>query len=95
MAVLAELLQHCTASAPLVLLLEDLQWADANSLDLVQWANRLAPDLPLLIVGTYRDHERQYLPKNLLDMRLLPLQRLAEPATAELSVDKLDKNRVS
>lgn len=45
------------ADHPLVMFLDDLQWADLASLDLIQ---RLLGDLPcphLLVMGAYRDHE--------------------------------------
>jgi predicted ATPase/signal transduction histidine kinase/CheY-like chemotaxis protein len=47
----------CSAEHPLLLFLDDLQWADAASLRLVQ---RMATDPAihhLLILGAYRDHE--------------------------------------
>jgi len=53
----AQLLVRAAASRPLLLLLEDLHWADEPSLILLQ---QIAPTLPhsaLLIVGTYRHRE--------------------------------------
>ena len=47
----------CAAEAPLVIVLDDLHWADKPSLDLLAHiAGEVAP-LPLLLVGTYRDTE--------------------------------------
>ena len=43
--------------APLVLVLEDLHWADAASLDLLRHLARGLPSARLLLVGTYRDVE--------------------------------------
>jgi hypothetical protein len=51
----AQLLAARSAKAPLLLLLDDLQWADKGSIDMVRHVARLAPQHPLLIVGTYRD----------------------------------------
>jgi predicted ATPase len=42
---------------PLVLLLEDLHWADGASLDLVRYLSRQAAALPLLLLVTYRGDE--------------------------------------
>lgn len=42
---------------PLVLLLEDLHWADPGSLDLLRYVARGVADLPLLLVVTYRADE--------------------------------------
>jgi predicted ATPase/DNA-binding XRE family transcriptional regulator len=40
---------------PTVLLLDDLQWADATSLGLVLYLARHLSDSPLFMIGTYRD----------------------------------------
>ena len=42
---------------PMMLLYEDLHWADEASLLLIETLVRMAADLPLLIVGTYRAGE--------------------------------------
>ncbi len=39
---------------PLVLILEDLHWADSGSLELLRFIGRSVESLPLLIVATYR-----------------------------------------
>ena len=52
-----EFMGRAARMQPLLLVLEDLQWADEPTLLLVQHlAERLA-DIPILIVGTYRDVE--------------------------------------
>lgn len=49
---------HAVAAAqPLVLLLDDLHWADQDSLDLLEFATRHLTDIPLLILVTYRSEE--------------------------------------
>ena len=45
------------ARQPLVLLLDDLHWADPASLDLLRTLARNLADLPLLVLATYRDDE--------------------------------------
>ena len=40
---------------PLVLIFDDLQWADTPSLLLLQFVAREVPATPLCLVGTYRD----------------------------------------
>jgi DNA-binding CsgD family transcriptional regulator len=42
---------------PLLLVLEDLHWADRGTLDLLVFLARHLADAPLLVVGTYRDVE--------------------------------------
>jgi class 3 adenylate cyclase/tetratricopeptide (TPR) repeat protein len=40
---------------PLLLVLEDLHWADESTLLLTEYLAPLLPEMPVLIVGTYRD----------------------------------------
>src|SRR5690606_28002722 len=42
---------------PTLIILEDLHWADDESLALLAWLNRLAMQMPLMIVGSFRDDE--------------------------------------
>ncbi len=46
-----------TTERPLVLVLEDLHWADSASLDLLRFVTRGIADLPLLLVATYRSED--------------------------------------
>lgn len=69
---------------PAVLLLEDLQWASASIFAL----NRLtaiASELPLLIVGSFRDDERPTLPEELPETQLIRLQRFSAPEIRKLA----------
>ncbi|MEZ5509850.1 MAG: response regulator [Gammaproteobacteria bacterium] len=72
---------------PLVLFLDDLQWADTASLRLLESLVSVAADASILLVGAYRDNEvdgshplwylKQELQQqqpNLLDLQLGPLQ---------------------
>ncbi|MFO0577999.1 MAG: AAA family ATPase [Polyangia bacterium] len=70
---------------PLLLLLEDLQWADAQSLALLQHLTQSAATRPLLLVGTYRDDEAPRLPSLIPDSHALKLARLSPPSVAALS----------
>ena len=69
---------------PLVILLEDLHWDLGESHDLLQHLSGIAPQLPVLIVASYRDDERPDLPASLPDMQLLRLARLTPADTADL-----------
>lgn len=46
-----------TAVRPQVVILDDLQWADTSSLLLLRFLVRNVRDMPLLVLGTYRDTE--------------------------------------
>lgn len=45
------------ASGPSILVLDDLHWADAATLDLLRVVGRRLRDIPVLVVGAYRDHD--------------------------------------
>lgn len=70
---------------PVVIILEDLQWAKTDTLAILQRLNQLAGELPLLILGSYRDDERPELAALLPEMRPLKLARLSEENLASLS----------
>src|SRR5262245_17430433 len=70
------------AARPLVLLLEDLHWADPASLDLLRTLARGLADLPLLLLATYRSDE---LTRRHPLYQLLPtLEREAHAARLDL-----------
>jgi DNA-binding CsgD family transcriptional regulator/tetratricopeptide (TPR) repeat protein len=52
-----EYLRNATANRPLVLILEDLHWADAATVELLRYSARQVAALPLLIVVTYRSED--------------------------------------
>jgi DNA-binding SARP family transcriptional activator len=51
---LAEVIRHCAQGGPLVVLLDDLHWADPSTLQLVHHLARQAGDQSLLLAGAYR-----------------------------------------
>ena len=53
----AGFLTDASRSRPLVVVLDDLHWADPSSLDLLKFTSAQLADSGLLIVGTYRDVE--------------------------------------
>ncbi|TFW00430.1 diguanylate cyclase [Oxalobacteraceae bacterium OM1] len=73
----------CLASPeqPLALFLDDLQWADLQSLELVAWLLQTPAPMHLLIVGAYRDNE-------VGPGHALPLV-LGEPALQGVAVDTI------
>jgi tetratricopeptide (TPR) repeat protein len=84
----------CRQSAPILLLLEDLQWTGEGLLPLKQ-LNRLVSEpsaLSLLIVGSYRDDERPDLSLELPAMKAIKLKRLDPDNIAELSISMLGES---
>ncbi len=73
---------------PALLILEDLHWA-GEGLDLLRGFQRVITDCPLLVIGSYRDDDAPGLPEELPWMHPIRLERLAEPAIAELSASML------
>lgn len=55
--VFAILLERASAGGPMVVLIEDLQWADGSSRDLLRFATRALVDTRVLLVLTYRTDE--------------------------------------
>ncbi len=89
----AAFLADASRSRPLVVVLEDLHWADASSLELLRFVSGQLADTAMLIVGTYRDAElgQDHLLSSVLSelaggdrTRLLRLHGLAEPAVRAL-----------
>jgi DNA-binding CsgD family transcriptional regulator len=83
----------CTAlaaSRPVVILLEDLHWADAASLDLLRFLARTVADIPLLLLATYRaDELAGHHPLG----QLMPAM-IREAPTMRLALRRLDPDAV-
>ena len=93
---LFEALAHafCAHTAPLLLVLDDLQWCDSDTLEFLHFLLRHEPAKPLLIVGTVRPEEvdkEHPLTDLLLNLRSdglvneIELEPLNEEATAALA----------
>lgn len=80
------LLSQCE---PLVVLLEDLHWADPGSLALLARLMRSVAQRPLLIIGSYRHDERPELVRELPGAKSLKLPRLQRQETELLSASML------
>jgi DNA-binding CsgD family transcriptional regulator len=83
-ALFQQVLDFLTALAarrPVVVLLDDLHWADPASLDLLRVTARAAASLPLLILATYRSDELT---------RRHPLYQLLPTLVRESGADRLD-----
>ena len=53
----AAFLNEIANSPPLVIVLDDLHWADQSTLDLLEFVAREVSSSPMLLVGSYRDME--------------------------------------
>ncbi len=75
-----------------VIFLADLQWAGSESLALLSYLAPLVRELPVLIVGDYRDDEASEELRKLAGARHLRLERLAFKQIAQLCESMLGPN---
>jgi tRNA A-37 threonylcarbamoyl transferase component Bud32/tetratricopeptide (TPR) repeat protein len=73
-----EFVERGTLVSPLVVLLDDLHWADESSLLLLEHLARHVPTQRALIIGTYRDLESEISPALARTLANLTRQRLAQ-----------------
>lgn len=85
---LASLVAAVSARRPLVIVLDDLHWADASSLLALEFVARALPDMPLLAIAAYRHVEA-----HARDELAAPLGGIARAAT-RLPLKGLDRDDV-
>ncbi|MEM7112058.1 MAG: tetratricopeptide repeat protein [Chloroflexota bacterium] len=83
---IAQLFQQ--TKQPILLILEDLQWTQ-ESLELLTYVNRQISQVPIVIIGSYRDDERPNLPQDVPTMQVMTLARLQARDIAALSASML------
>ncbi len=84
------LLTHAAEQAPLLLVLDDLHWADRSTIQLLRHVARAQHEAALLIVGSYRDMEVS--PEHPLFELLADLRR--DGLFERLTLDGLDRRSV-
>lgn len=87
-----KLLYAVSASSPLLIVLDDVQWADASSHDLLGYLARHAMGQPLLFAITCRDTELPLQPPH--PLRLLMAHMLRERSGRVLQVAPLSENEI-
>ncbi|OLT08658.1 hypothetical protein BJF90_44785 [Pseudonocardia sp. CNS-004] len=90
-----EVVDTLGGAGPLLVVLDDLQWADEASLRLLDAVVRQLPTLPVVVLGTYRDTEPEAERLDVLAVeRRMQLRGLSSgdllPAMAELTGETLD-----
>jgi eukaryotic-like serine/threonine-protein kinase len=70
---------------PLLIILEDLHWAGSENIQLLNRLAPLLPELPILIVGSYRDEETPTLLLQIPNAQSIKLSRLNAEQIAKLS----------
>ncbi|MFN8523363.1 MAG: BREX system ATP-binding domain-containing protein [Chloroflexota bacterium] len=81
---------HDALQSPLVIALEDIHWADVDSLDLLRAMVRPLGQLPVLLVTTFRDDE---LSDDHVLAQMLPMVR-REPSVQQLELRRLGRAAV-
>jgi serine/threonine protein kinase/tetratricopeptide (TPR) repeat protein len=74
---------------PLVIILEDLQWAGSESMALLQRILPRLQELPVLIVATCRDREAGMMREAVNNAHFISLNRLSEQDITSLSISVL------
>ncbi len=72
-------------SQPVLLMLEDLHWATAESLQALEFVCRSLGRMAVMIVGSYRDDEGIDVPDHVHDAELMRLERLGKTDVEALS----------
>jgi tetratricopeptide (TPR) repeat protein/transcriptional regulator with XRE-family HTH domain len=100
----AGLIEALSGFVPIAIAIDDLQWADLASLELLQHLARQLRQVPVLLVGAYRDVElgrRHPLRSILHDLRRehladeIRVERLDTAGTAALAASTLAGSRIS
>ena len=93
MGSLTKLVQQATQNRPWLIILEDLQWADHSSLELLRYLGRHVSGMALMIIGLYQDTELapgnplSELFRDLTNLRTyhhITLERLNQEGVAQL-----------
>lgn len=74
---------------PLLVILEDLQWAEAESLELLEFIHQSVHQLRVLVLGNYREDEAGEALRSLRVTQTLRLERLSVEQIARLSASML------
>jgi class 3 adenylate cyclase/tetratricopeptide (TPR) repeat protein len=83
---LNEFLGRAAQVQPLLLVLEDLHWADESTVLLTEYLAPLLPEMPVLVLGTYRDLE--------VDLQH-PLSRVIGQLSRRRLVERVSLHRLS
>ena len=82
-----------TSAHPLVIFIDDLQWADSASLKLLQLLLTTADTTHLLVIGAYRDHEVG--PIHPLMLTLTEIQQNASLPVNQINLAPLDRQSLN
>ncbi|MBK8239149.1 MAG: protein kinase [Deltaproteobacteria bacterium] len=70
---------------PLVVLLDDVQWAGSEAIDLLDHLTPQLASLPVLVIASYRNDEAESLPGQVAGAKVMSLQPLGAAAIEQLA----------
>src|SRR5262249_37188711 len=88
---ICEALEAMTADCPLILVLEDLHWVDASTLDLISAFARRRTPAKVLLVGTYRPVDVVLSQSQLMGLKQ---DLLVHHLCHEITVERLEQTDV-
>lgn len=78
-------------TTPMILILEDLHWAEEESIVLLNKLGNIIQDLPIFVLGSYRNDETPTLSEQIAHTEVLTLERFNEEQMEQLSQSLLGK----
>ena len=81
---------HLARSVPVIVAVEDLHWADSNTLNFFHSLGRRVEDSSILLIGTYRDDEVERQASSDGECGLLDIKNVLQRQTNLVNID-LDK----
>jgi tetratricopeptide (TPR) repeat protein len=69
---------------PVLVILEDLQWAGSESLKIFDWLAQVVDQFPVVLIGSFRDDEAPHLRETFQGVATITLGRLDGQSTAAL-----------
>jgi tetratricopeptide (TPR) repeat protein len=89
---LGDALSAIAVSAPLLLILEDIHWADPSSIDMLRHLVQRVTDHRLIVIGTYRPEE---VARTNHPLRAASIEMLAQKHCEEIKLDLLSAEHVN
>lgn len=89
---LMNLFQRVSLDTPIILVLEDLQWADPSTVSLLEVLARCRTPMPLMLIGTYRSPDLKSGPHPL---RALQQELQAHQLCGELPLEPLTHSEIA
>jgi predicted ATPase len=91
---ISELLSHFSASQPILMCIDDLQWADSGTLDIVHFLARRLSKMAVVIICTYRTEELIVTDKEVHPLKRTMRQMASEHLFDEIKLAGLNEENI-